>query len=122
MKQFMRPLVGAMKWPVRVTAFVAHLMHQTAAFFAWIWMFVHVIGTAAQAGLQASKLWEMRVLEDIWQQGVGYFSSAGGASWQKILGVALIPAVIVALRNAYVTYEQFRAWVLAHRHPQDRHV
>lgn len=119
MRSMMKPIVGAMRWPVRVGAFVAHLMHQTAAFFAWVWMIVHVVGTAAQAGLQASRLWEMRVLEDIWREGVSYFTLAGGASWQKILGIALIPAVIVAVRNAYVTYEQFRGWALAHKHAPD---
>ena len=116
LRSALRPLIGFLKWPVRIAVFLAHLMHQTAAFFAWIWMIVHLAGTAAQAGLQANKLWEMRVLDDIWRDGIGYFSMAGGADWQKILGVALIPAVLVALRNAYVAYEQLRAWVHEHRH------
>ena len=58
----------------------------------------------------------MRVLEDIWREGIAYFSAAGGLEWQKILGVALIPAVLVALRNSYVAYEQFRSWVHEHHH------
>ena len=117
MRALLRPIVHLLKWPVRVGVFLGHLMHQTAAFFAWIWMFVHVVGTVAQAGLQANKLWELRVLEDIWREGMSYFSSAGGLEWQKILAVALIPAVVVALRNAYVAYEQLRSWVHDHRHP-----
>ena len=116
MRDFLRPIVHLLKWPVRIGAFLGHLMHQTAAFFAWIWMLVHVVGTLAQAGLQANKLWELRVLEDIWREGMSYFSMAGGLGWQKILGLALIPAVLVAVRNAYVAYEQLRAWVHDHRH------
>jgi hypothetical protein len=116
MRKMLRPLVGHLKWPMRIGAFVAHLMHQTAAFFAWVWMSVHVVGTVAQAGLQANRLFEMKVLDDIWREGIGYFAIAGGTGWQKILGIALIPAVIVALRNAYLSYEQFRIWVHDHRH------
>jgi hypothetical protein len=101
---------------VRITAFLVHLMHHLAAFFAWIWMLVHVVASMAQAGLQAGKLWEMRVLEDVWRQGVSYFSLAGGLEWQKILGLALIPAVLLALRNSYLAYEQLHAWVHEHRH------
>jgi hypothetical protein len=116
MRSMLRPLAGHLKWPMRIGAFVAHFMHHTAAFFAWVWMSVHVVGTVAQAGLQANKLWEMRVLDDIWREGIGYFATAGGSGWQKILGIALIPAVLVALRNAYLSYEQFRTWVHDHRH------
>lgn len=117
MRSMFRPYVHHMKWPIRLAAFIVHLMHQLAAFFAWIWMFVHMIGTLAQAGLQANKIWEMRVLDDIWAQGVRYFSSVGGG-WQKILAIALIPAFLVALRNAYATYDQFRAWVHDHKSAQ----
>ena len=120
LRALLRPVVHLLKWPVRVGAFLLHLMHHTAAFFAWIWMIVHVVGTTAQAGIQASKLWEMRVLDDIWRDGVAYFSMAGGIGWEKLLGLALIPAVLVALRNSYVAYEQFRAWVHEHRHPAER--
>lgn len=94
MRALLRPIVHLLRWPVRITAFVVHLMHHLAAFFAWIWMLVHVVASMAQAGLQAGKLWEMRVLEEIWRQEVSYFSLAGGLEWQKILGLALIPAVL----------------------------
>lgn len=116
MRALLRPVLHVLKWPIRIGVFAGHLMHQTAAFFAWIWMLVHVAGTMAQAGIQASKLWEMRVLEEVWRDGLGYFSAAGGVGWQKMLGLALIPAVIVALRNAYVAFEQLHAWVHEHRH------
>jgi hypothetical protein len=62
----------------------------------------------------------MRVLDDIWRDGIGYFSMAGGNGWEKLLGLALIPAVLVALRNSYVAYEQFRTWVHEHRHPAEK--
>ena len=61
----------------------------------------------AQAGLQASKLWEMRVIEDIWRQGMQYFSLAGGLGWEKILALALITAwVTLRLRRLPIG----RAW------------
>jgi len=44
-----------------------------------------------------------------------YFSLAGGLEWQKILGLALIPACLLAMRNAYNAYEQFHAWVHEHK-------
>ena len=56
MRALLQPIVHVLKWPVRIAVFLGHLMHQTAAFFAWIWMMVHVVGTMAQAGLQANKL------------------------------------------------------------------
>jgi hypothetical protein len=114
MRALLRPFAHHLRWPVRIGVFFVHLLHHLAAFFAWIWMMVHVAGTAAQAGLQASKLWETRVLGDIWGQGLQYFSVAGGFGWQKILALALIPASLVALRNAYRAYEQFHYWVHEH--------
>jgi hypothetical protein len=116
MRAFFRPFVHVLKWPVRIGVFVIQLLHHMAAFFAWIWMFVNVIGALAQAGLQANKLWELRVIEDIWKEGMHYFSMAGGVQWQKILALALIPACILAWRNAYATFEQFHGWVHEHRH------
>jgi hypothetical protein len=100
---------------VRLGVFVVHLAHHLAGFFAWIWMTVHVVGSVAQAGLQAGKLWEMRVLDDIWRDGIQYFSAAGGVGWQKIAGLALVPACVLAIRNAYLAYEQLHAWVHDHR-------
>jgi hypothetical protein len=72
---------------------------------------VHVVDTVAQAGLQAGRLWELRVLTDIWEQGTRYFRAAGGLGWQKILDLALVPAPLLALRNAYLANEQFNAWL-----------
>ena len=118
MRLMLRPFVHLLRWPVRIGAFFLHLMHHLAAFFAWIWMLVHVVCSVAQAGLQAGKLWGMRVLEDIWHQGVLYFTLAGGLEWQKIAGLALIPACALALRNAYLAYEQLHAWVHEHRAAQ----
>jgi hypothetical protein len=115
MRVLLRPFAHRLRWPVRIGVFVIHLMHHLAAFFAWMWMLIHVVGSMATAGLQASKLWEMRVVEDIWRQGMQYFSLAGGLEWQKILGLALIPACLLAMRNAYNAYEQFHAWVHEHK-------
>lgn len=121
MRALLRPLAGFLRWPIRVGAFLLHLMHHLAAFFAWIWMAVHVVGAVATAGLQANKLWEARVLEEIWKEGIQYFSAAGGLGWQKILAVALIPALLVAVKNAYDAYEVFHAWVHEHRHHAEPH-
>jgi hypothetical protein len=118
MRALFRPLVHHLKWPVRVGAFIVQFLHHLAAFFAWIWMLVHMIGALAQAGLQASKIWEMRLIENVWNEGLRYFSTAGGIEWHKILGFALIPACVVALRNSYQAYEQFRHWVKDHRAAQ----
>jgi hypothetical protein len=107
MRLLLRPFGQLFRWPVRISVFLVHLMHHLAAFFAWIWMLVHVVGTVAQAGLQAGRLWETRVLTDIREQSTRYFSAAGGLGWQKILGLALVPALLLALRNAYLAYEQF---------------
>jgi hypothetical protein len=115
MRALFRPIAHLLKWPVRIGVFIVQFMHHLAAFFAWIWMSVNVIGALAQAGLQVNKLWELRVLEDIWNQGMRYFSMTGGLEWQKILGLALIPACILAGRNAYAAFEQFHAWVHEHR-------
>ena len=119
MRALLRPFILHLRWPIRIAVFIAHLMHHLAAFFAWIWMLVHVVGSMATAGLQASKLWEMRVVEDVWRDGIQYFSLAGGVGWQKILGLALIPACLLAFRNAYLAYEQLHAWV--HEHKAARH-
>ena len=90
MRAYSSPVRSSCEMADSAAAFIVHLMHQLAAFFAWIWMFVHMIGTLPQAGLQATKIWEIKVLDDIWTQGLHYFSSAGGGS-QKILAVAVIP-------------------------------
>lgn len=119
MRRIIRPFAHHLKWPIRLVAFTVHLMHHLAAFFAWAWMLVHMAGTLAQAGLQAGKLWETQVLSDIWRDGVSYFTTAGGLEWQKALALAVVPAFLVALRNAWATYEQFRAWVHDHHRPPD---
>ena len=100
MRLLLRPFGHLFRWPVRISVFVVHLTHHLAAFFAWIWMLVHVVGAVAQAGLQAGRLWETRVLTDVWEQGTRYFSGAGGLGWQKILGLAFVPALPLA-SNAY---------------------
>lgn len=115
MRQIMMPMVRHMKWPVRIAAFFVHLAHHTAAFFAWIWMLVNVVGTAAQAGLQANRLWETNLLMDVWREGLAYFTNAGGAGWQKLVAVALIPASVVAARNAVTAYDQFKRWAQGER-------
>lgn len=117
MRYVIRPFAHHLKWPIRILAFVVHLMHHLAAFFAWAWMLVHIAGTLAQAGLHAGKLWETQVLSEIWRDGVSYFTTAGGMEWQKVLALAVVPAFVVALRNAWAAYEQFRAWVHDHHHP-----
>lgn len=116
MRVLLKPMMPHLKWPLRVGVFLAHLMHHTAAFFAWIWMLVQVIGTTAQAGLHVTKIWEAQVLSEIWRDGIGYFSLAGGSDWKRLFAIALIPAALVAFRNAIVAYESLHAWVHEHRH------
>jgi hypothetical protein len=115
MRTLLRPFIHHLRWPVRVAVFAAHLMHHLAAFFAWIWMMVHVAGSVATAGIQAGRLWEMKVIDEIWKSGLQYFSLAGGLGWQKIMGLALVPACLLAFRNAYLAYEQLRHWVHDHK-------
>ena len=107
MRLLLRPFGHLSRWPVRISVFFVHLMQHLAAFFASICMLAHVVGAVAQAGLQAGRLWETRVLTDVWEQGTRYFSVAGGLGRQKILGLALVPAPLLAPRNAHLAYEQF---------------
>lgn len=115
MRHIIRPYAHHFKWPIRIAAFIVHLMHHLAAFFAWAWMLVHVTGTLAQAGLHAGKIWELGVLAQIWRDGFAYFTAAGGLQWQRILAIAVVPAFLVAVRNAWSASEQFRHWAHEHR-------
>ncbi|MBL8564500.1 MAG: hypothetical protein JNM89_02145 [Hyphomicrobiaceae bacterium] len=115
MRHVIRPFIHHFKWPIRVLAFAVHLMHQLAAFFAWAWMLVHMAATVAQAGLHANEIFETRVVAELVRDGMGYFASAGGLEWKKIMALAVVPAFLVALRNAWKAYEQVREWVHAHR-------
>ena len=56
MRALFRPIAHLLKWPVRIGVFIVQFMHHLAAFFAWIWMSVNVIGALAQAGWQVNKL------------------------------------------------------------------
>ncbi len=115
MRHLIKPFIRHFKWPIRIVTFVVHLMHHLAAFFAWAWMLVHIAGTLAQAGMHASEIWQTRVLESITRDGLAYFSAAGGLEWKKVLALAVVPAFLVALRNAWNAYEQFHTWVHDHR-------
>ncbi len=115
MRHVIRPFIHHLKWPIRILAFTVHLMHHLAAFFAWAWMLLHMAGTVAQAGLHANEIFETRVLSDLARDGFGYFASAGGLEWQKVMALAVVPAFFVALRNAWAAYEQAKAWVHDHR-------
>lgn len=115
MRHVIRPIVHHFKWPIRILAFLVHMMHHLAAFFAWAWMLVHMAGTFAQAGLHAGEIWKTGVLENIARDGFTYFTTAGGLEWKKVLALAVVPAFLVALRNAWNAYEQVHAWVHEHR-------
>ena len=52
MRLLLRPLGHLFRRPVRISVFVVHLTHHLAAFFAWIWMLMHVVDAVAQAGLR----------------------------------------------------------------------
>lgn len=111
MRHMLMPVVKHMKWPMRAGAFFVNFMHHLAAFFAWIWMFLHTGAAFAQAGWQASRLWETRIISDIWGRGFASFQDVGTMGFRKILALACIPAMIIAIRNSYLAYEQFHAWV-----------
>lgn len=115
MRHIIRPIAHHLKWPIRIAAFIVHLMHHLAAFFAWGWMLIHIVGTLAQAGLHAGTIWETGVVAQIWREGLSYFTTAGGIEWKKIMAIAVVPAFLVAVRNAWAASENFRHWVHDHR-------
>jgi hypothetical protein len=67
-RELLRPFPHPFRWPLRISVFLVHFLHHLAAFFAWICMLVHVAGAVAQAGLQAGRRWEARLLTDIWKE------------------------------------------------------
>ncbi len=67
MRHIIQPYAHQLKWPISIAAFMIHLMHDLAAFFAWAWTLVHAAGTLAQAGPHAGEIWESGLLADLWR-------------------------------------------------------
>ena len=88
-------------WPVQASVFVAHFLHQTLAFFVWASLFLHVAIPVIGAGFNIRQISaeSRRFLID------------GRVSWRMVLAVALVPAVLVALRQAYLSWEDLRRWL-----------
>jgi len=86
---------------VHLATFSVGLAHHLAAFFAWAWLALHVVVPLLTAGFHIS---------NIQREGLNFFDG-GGLHWRALLVLALIPAVLVALHQAYLSWKQ-----LPHRH------
>lgn len=87
-----------LKWPVQVSVFVTHFLHHALAFFVWASLILHVAIPMAAAGMN---------VHQITQEG-RKFLSEGRVSWRSVIAIALIPAVLVAARQAYLSWEGVR--------------
>jgi phospholipase C len=94
--------VHLLKWPVRTGRFVATVLHQTAGFFGWAWIVFALIGSIGQAGFHMSKLWEY---------GVAYLAGVGGSDWERLLALAVVPALLIAIWNAKRAYRRLHSMV-----------
>src|SRR5256885_4680788 len=88
-------LVSRLKWPVRVSVFVAHFVHHTLAFFVWASLILHLAIPAIGAGFNMRQI----------SQEARNFLSEGRVGWRGVIAIALVPAVLVALRQAYLSWE-----------------
>ena len=98
MRNWWHAQVHRLKWPVRASVFVAHFLHHTLAFYVWASLALHVLIPAVGAGLNMSLIAsEARKV-----------MSESKVSWGAVIAVALIPAVLVSLRQAYLSWEGLR--------------
>jgi hypothetical protein len=98
MRNWWHAQVHRLKWPVRASVFVAHFLHHTLAFYVWASLALHVLIPTVGAGLNVSLIASeaRRVM------------SGSKVSWGAVIAVALIPAVLVSLRQAYLSWEGLR--------------
>jgi hypothetical protein len=95
MRHWWHAQVHRLKWPVQASVFVAHFLHHTLAFFVWASLIAHVAIPMIGAGLN------MRQISEEARK----FLAEGRVSWRAVIAVALVPAVLVALRQAYLSWE-----------------
>jgi hypothetical protein len=91
----LRTRVQSLKWPVQASVFVTHFLHHTLAFFVWASLILHVAIPMIGAGLNVHQI----------SQEARNFLNEGSVSWRGVIAVALVPAVLVALRQAYLSWE-----------------
>ena len=95
MRHWWHAQVHRLKWPVQASVFVAHFLHHTLAFFVWASLIAHVAIPMVGAGLN------MRQISEEARK----FLAEGRVSWRGVIAAALVPAVLVALRQAYLSWE-----------------
>jgi hypothetical protein len=94
----LRAQIPRLKWPVQASVFVAHFLHHTLAFFVWASLILHVAIPMVGAGLNVSLI----------SKEARKFAGESKVNWGAVIAVALIPAVLVALRQAYLSWEGLR--------------
>ncbi len=99
MRDWWHAQVHRLKWPVQASVFVAHFLHHTLAFYVWASLILHVAIPAVGAGLNVRLIAE---------EARKFLSGEGRVSWGVVIAVALIPAVLVSLRQAYLSWEGLR--------------
>ena len=101
-----------LKWPVRASAFVAHFLHHTLAFFVWASLIAHFVIPVVGAGFNTRQI----------SQEARNFLNEGRVSWRGVIAVALVPAVLVALRQAYLSWENLHGRLRARGYAPDHSV
>ena len=101
MRRLLRSQIQRLKWPVQASVFVAHFLHHTLAYVVWASLLFHVAIPMIGAGFNVRQISE---------EG-RRFSAEGQVTWRVILAAALVPAVLVALRQAYLSWEDLSAWL-----------
>jgi hypothetical protein len=98
MRNWWHAQVHRLKWPVQAGVFVAHFLHHTLAFYIWASLVLHVLIPAVGAGLNVGLIaTEAR-----------RFMSESKVSWGAVIAVALVPAVLVSVRQTYLSWEGLR--------------
>jgi hypothetical protein len=108
MKNFLRQ---TLHWPAQGGVFVGRVLHHTLAFFVWMSLVLHFAIPIIGAALN---------IRQISNEGRTLFTD-DRVNWRLALAAALVPAVLVALRQAYLSWGPLREWLrsrgYAPRHP-----
>lgn len=98
MKGFLRQ---TLKWPTRAGVFLGRIVHHTLACFVWMSLVLHFVVPTIGVALN---------IRQISHEGRTLFTD-NRVSWRLALAAALIPAVLVALRQAYLSWGPLREWL-----------
>lgn len=98
MRNWWHAQVRLLKWPVRASVFIAHFLHHTLAFYVWASLVLHVLIPAIGTGLNLGLI----------TQEARRIMNGSKMSWGTVIAVALIPAALVSLRQAYLSWEGLR--------------